>query len=137
KFDMNLKKVDVARYCWLHHYGGLYADLDIVCHKPHDPLFEEDYKLFFYKSKQAKDNGWKFAGNAWMYAKEPQHPFWLDLIKFCCLFPAKGDPHKNILFHTGPRACGKVLDLYVTFDPKSNIKVVDHTVVGNNGDGDN
>jgi mannosyltransferase OCH1-like enzyme len=34
----NIEKADVFRYLALHHYGGVYADMDTSCFKPIDPL---------------------------------------------------------------------------------------------------
>jgi mannosyltransferase OCH1-like enzyme len=137
KFDMHLKKVDVVRYCWLHKYDGMYADLDVYCHKPMDELFDEHHDIYFYLSLQAKANNWPFAGNAWMYARVPGHPFWEDLMQFNCLYTSTGDPHKNILWHTGPKSVGHVLEYHMRKNPDHRIKIVSHEIVGNNGEGDN
>lgn len=32
-FPFNIMRVDFARYCILHKYGGIYADMDIYCYK--------------------------------------------------------------------------------------------------------
>jgi mannosyltransferase OCH1-like enzyme len=36
----NIEKADVFRYLALHHYGGVYADMDTSCFKPISPLLE-------------------------------------------------------------------------------------------------
>lgn len=40
-----IQRVDAARYMILHHFGGFYADLDIVCEKPFDDLRGFDVML--------------------------------------------------------------------------------------------
>jgi hypothetical protein len=37
-YDQPVKMSDSVRYFLLHHYGGIYADLDVVCLKPLDEL---------------------------------------------------------------------------------------------------
>jgi mannosyltransferase OCH1-like enzyme len=36
----NVEKTDVFRYLALHHYGGIYADIDTICLKPIGPLID-------------------------------------------------------------------------------------------------
>lgn len=37
-YPYNIQRADVIRYFVLHHYGGVYLDLDIGCRAPIDPL---------------------------------------------------------------------------------------------------
>ncbi|KAJ3568610.1 hypothetical protein NP233_g5605 [Leucocoprinus birnbaumii] len=37
-YKYNIQRADVIRYFVLHHYGGVYIDLDIGCLRPVDPL---------------------------------------------------------------------------------------------------
>ena len=39
-FDNGVKRADVARYCILQTYGGVYVDLDFECIKPLDDLLK-------------------------------------------------------------------------------------------------
>jgi mannosyltransferase OCH1-like enzyme len=38
RYPEQIQRVDAARYMLLHHYGGVYADLDIECLRPFDDL---------------------------------------------------------------------------------------------------
>jgi mannosyltransferase OCH1-like enzyme len=63
-FDNGVKRADVARYCILHTYGGVYVDLDFECIKPIDKLIEN--KLFVIGTEPT------------FHAKRiRKYPFWL------------------------------------------------------------
>lgn len=38
RYPYNIQRADAIRYFVLYHYGGIYMDLDIGCHRPLDPL---------------------------------------------------------------------------------------------------
>lgn len=38
KFRSGIEKSDILRYLLLYHYGGVYADLDVECLRPFEPL---------------------------------------------------------------------------------------------------
>jgi mannosyltransferase OCH1-like enzyme len=40
-----IQRVDVARYMILHHHGGIYSDLDIICRRPFDDLLANEVVL--------------------------------------------------------------------------------------------
>lgn len=100
--DRHIKRVDTARYMLLHHFGGVYADLDLVFKKPIDEILNEDVGLFFYRSTQALVKNWSFLGNAWL-ASEPNQDFWIELLEWIFLQKkTDADP----AHHTGPWAIG-------------------------------
>ena len=39
-YDLNIKRIDSARYMMLHRYGGLYMDLDITCLRPFGTILD-------------------------------------------------------------------------------------------------
>lgn len=41
-YDAPIKRVDAVRYLWLHHFGGVYVDLDIEPLQALDPLLAQD-----------------------------------------------------------------------------------------------
>jgi len=46
QFPFNIMRVDFARYCLLHKYGGIYADMDIFCYRNfYDFLIGYDFYL--------------------------------------------------------------------------------------------
>src|SRR4029079_14032868 len=41
-YGENISRSDAARYMLLHHFGGVYADLDAVCLQAFEPLVAEN-----------------------------------------------------------------------------------------------
>ena len=80
-YPENIMRADAARYFILHRYGGVYADLDVECLRPLDPLIAKSLVLGLehpahLKSSIARQRGLQtIVGNAVMGAV-PQHPFW-------------------------------------------------------------
>jgi len=49
EFPFKIMKINFARFALLHHYGGIYADMDIFCYKNfHEILSKHD--LFFIEN---------------------------------------------------------------------------------------
>jgi mannosyltransferase OCH1-like enzyme len=44
RYPHHIQRVDAVRYMILHTYGGIYADLDIICRRPLDPF--RQYEAF-------------------------------------------------------------------------------------------
>lgn len=40
-----IQRADAARYMLLHHFGGVYSDLDIVCRRPFDEFLDNEVVL--------------------------------------------------------------------------------------------
>ena len=108
--DCHIKRVDTARYCLLHRFGGLYADLDFIFTRGIDELLDESYDLFFYRSRQSIVKQWTFLGNAFMVSK-PGQEFWLGALASMLALPR----HTPVLRHTGPLALGAY---HASLDPK-------------------
>lgn len=77
-----IMRADAARYLLLEHFGGVYADLDMECLRPLEPLLAGERLLIplepetHQELKGASDRGLRrIAGNAWL-ASVPGHPFW-------------------------------------------------------------
>jgi mannosyltransferase OCH1-like enzyme len=45
--DISIKKYDVYRLAYIYEYGGLYADIDIICHKNIDSLIGDNRGMLF------------------------------------------------------------------------------------------
>lgn len=69
-----IMRVDMMRYVWMYHLGGIYADLDIECIGPMDYLDEPGVHLV----EERFHPGWSL-GNAVM-ASEGRHPFWQHVL---------------------------------------------------------
>jgi mannosyltransferase OCH1-like enzyme len=71
-YEQTIQRSNILRYLLLHHYGGIYLDLDISCLQPLDNLLHVPF-LTSSTSKRAVG-----VNNAFILAK-PQHRF-LDLL---------------------------------------------------------
>ena len=83
-YDLPIKKVDAVRYLWMHHFGGIYADLDL------EPVRSLDWFLGSNKNPElvmAREplkhcqmhNRETILSNAFL-ASAPGHPVWLDVL---------------------------------------------------------
>jgi mannosyltransferase OCH1-like enzyme len=66
-----IQRVDAGRYMILHHYGGTYSDLDVICRRPFDDFL--DHRLVL-----AKTEPMGVANDLMMVEKG--HPFALSLV---------------------------------------------------------
>lgn len=73
-YDGYIKRADAARFFLLHHYGGIYADMDYEClNRFHDTL--PGGKVSVVQSPW--DNGELYQNS--LMASPPGHPFWTDV----------------------------------------------------------
>jgi mannosyltransferase OCH1-like enzyme/UDP:flavonoid glycosyltransferase YjiC (YdhE family)/glycosyltransferase involved in cell wall biosynthesis len=86
-YPEHIMRVDAARYFILHHYGGVYVDLDFECLRPLEPLLvgkqvvfglepDAHLELHFPKKRGLE----RILCNAFM-ASAPNHPFWEHVFK--------------------------------------------------------
>jgi mannosyltransferase OCH1-like enzyme len=129
-FDLHIKRVDTARYCWLHYFGGMYCDLDMVCKKNVEPLLE-GFDVVTYKTLLSEKQDFPFAGNAWM-ASVKEHPIWIEMLNYTKDHAQQktGVP-ADVLSHTGPRALGQVFVTHIANNPDANINIVCPEHIGN------
>ena len=102
-------RVDVARYFWIHCYGGVYVDLDFECRYALDPLLHGRQLLFGQEppshienlKSKAKHTGIDVPspvlGNAFI-GSVPKHPFWEQVFSLLQERAFEEDP----LYATGP-----------------------------------
>ena len=102
-YQNGVMRADAARYMLLHHFGGIYADIDCECVAPLDPLLAEDRVVLCREPDlHAKDHEVArhlpyllFNG---AMASPPGHPFWRAVLD---LLPRLAD-NKSVLDATGP-----------------------------------
>ncbi|KAI2505201.1 glycosyltransferase [Fragilaria crotonensis] len=81
-YNLNIKRIDAARFMMLHKFGGVYMDLDLACIRSfNESTFQEPDT--FYAAQQHSNwasisNRLQRVANAFM-ASPPRHPF-LDKI---------------------------------------------------------
>lgn len=66
-------RADIWRYMVLYKVGGIYADIDTVCHKPADEWLPEDKDFVI-----AIENSWHF--ETWTIASAPNNPIILHVL---------------------------------------------------------
>jgi len=99
-----IQRADAVRYFILHHYGGVYMDLDIGCLRPMDSLLRFDLVL-----PQTVPVG--ISNDLMFSAKE--HPFMDFIIHRLGQFDH--DYHLNyatVMFSTGPMALSALLNMF-------------------------
>jgi len=129
-FDLHIKRVDTARYCWLHFYGGIYCDLDMICKKSVNPLLA-GLDVISYKTRLSMRRGLIFAGNAWM-ASVKEHPLWIEMLHYTKNYPRQiTEEPADVLDHTGPRALGAVFASYKQKNLGCKIKILGPDLIGN------
>lgn len=110
-YPLKIQKVDSLRYFILYHYGGVYLDMDIKCHK----------KLpQFTKLSLVKDNNLinPLNLNNFMMVTPPGHPFWKLVFQFLIKNYKKKWWHNQfayVLYSTGP---GMLEQAYKEFSKK-------------------
>jgi len=79
-YDVNIKRIDFARYVFLHQQGGVYMDMDFACLRPLNTILEGIHGQFVVASQYPKHNfkDIGFYANAFM-ATPPNHKI-LDTI---------------------------------------------------------
>ncbi len=102
-YSYNIQRADAVRYCLLHHYGGVYVDMDIECLQPLDSLIAgRDFLVVLEPDEQGAWLGkTSLASNAFMAAR-PGHPFLEAVIERLMQDPSPGLTHRDVLATTGP-----------------------------------
>ena len=91
KYDV--MRYDIGRYLLMYHYGGIYADMDLFCHKKIDQevhnsnALVEDVKVKCLTNLVTKEiifyRPFNITSNFLLVAKKPKDIFWKNLIDFC------------------------------------------------------
>ena len=90
-----IKQADFARFLYLHHFGGVYVDLDFVCLRNLEPLLG-NYDIVL--GCLSEDNDYYRIPNAFL-ASSPGNEFWLKIADECRNAPAS---EQQVEMHTGP-----------------------------------
>lgn len=74
EFPAHIMRVDFVRFCLLHRYGGIYADMDMFCYQNfYDEL---THPLHIIEAPYGEE----FLESSLMISA-PNHPFWLDCME--------------------------------------------------------
>jgi hypothetical protein len=109
-----IQRADAVRYCLLHHYGGVYADLDIECLRPIDGLMQERrFIAVLEPDVQAIDLGFDRVVSNAILAAAPAHPFLAFVIDTLSRDCRRAVTHRDVLETTGPLMLSRALQRYL------------------------
>jgi len=73
-FPAHIMRIDFIRFCLLHHFGGIYSDMDMFCYK--NFYNELDISLHIVEAPYGEE----FLESSLMIS-EPGHEFWIDCME--------------------------------------------------------
>ena len=100
RYNGQIKRVDLFRYCNLFLKGGVYSDLDGECLHPLDEIYEYSEDHFFGSLKNEQSPN-RFP-NALMISKRPYGHFWLFVLAMACERFEKNRGYYSTEYLTGP-----------------------------------
>lgn len=139
-FPVHIMRIDFARFCILHKYGGIYADMDVFCYKNFYDVIE-DNKVYLlpapYGSQSA--NGNNLLENALMISP-CKHIFFQKCLEYSSFvfgnkikkynirFPLNYFEQTLVVNTAGPVCLDNVFELF-----KKDIKILDYRLFNNHG----
>jgi hypothetical protein len=86
-YKSGILRADAGRYLLLHHFGGVYADLDCECVAPFGPIMAEDRVVLCQEPPSHFAGQATFRGLPYMLfngtmASPPGHAFWPHLLSY-------------------------------------------------------
>ena len=79
-YEKGVDKADIARFLYMHKYGGIYVDLDFKCLKPLDDLFEGETMVLGRQEMDTDKLIENVVPNAFKYSS-PGEKFWIDCVR--------------------------------------------------------
>jgi mannosyltransferase OCH1-like enzyme len=89
-------KSDLLRYLYLHKYGGVYVDIDLLPVIPFDSLLQK-MECSLYVPLGAHHNGKLEVANGFI-GSIPNHPLWMKLVDEMVRNPNPGDYGANVKY---------------------------------------
>ena len=127
-----IQRADAIRYFVLHHYGGIYIDLDIGCHRRLDPLL-----VFPVILPRTVPVG---VSNDLMFS-EKEHPFMAQTIHNLITFDHNWIlNYPTVMFATGPMFLSAQYGLYTSSHPLTpelpggEVRILPKSLYGKNAD---
>tara|TARA_R110001599_G_scaffold133843_1_gene311477 strand:- start:344 stop:2539 length:2196 start_codon:yes stop_codon:yes gene_type:complete len=125
-YENPIDRADVARFFYMHRYGGVYVDLDFKCLKPLDDLFAGETMVLGKQKMKERDHiiNKNAIPNAFKYSS-PGEGFWIDCVDLLPEYKyfKNGDPTPPEIA-TGPIFLFECLE---RLKPK-NMKILDPEV---------
>lgn len=99
-----VQKADLARYCLLYRFGGVYADIDTRCLTSLEPLAHADGIILCEEPAEHQHHAHRRGMPRLLFngtmASPAGHPFWKKVIDLCRLMHPNRD--RDVLETTGP-----------------------------------
>jgi hypothetical protein len=99
-----VQRADLGRYCILKRHGGIYADIDTICHQSLEPIAGEQRIILCEEPeehiKPALDRGLSTMFFNGTMASPADHPFWDLVLSLCALMAPLSE--NDVLESTGP-----------------------------------
>ncbi|KAI3612176.1 mipc synthase subunit [Moniliophthora roreri] len=126
-YEYNIQRADAIRYFVLHHYGGIYLDLDIGCIRPLDPLLV--YPVILPKTIPVG------VSNDLMFAQKG-HPFLAQTIHNLVTFDHSWIlNYPTVMFSTGPMFLSAQYGIFTSAHastPDDFIRILPKSLYGKN-----
>lgn len=123
-YSYPVQRADAARYCLLHRFGGVYADMDIECLRSVEALIAGHRAVVVEEpSAHGVGNG-TVVSNAFM-AAEPGHALTGDVLQALLDEWRVAVTHREVLDTTGPGMLGRVF----AQRPRPDVHVADNRAV--------
>ncbi|MCX7303478.1 MAG: glycosyltransferase [Hyphomicrobiales bacterium] len=86
-YRRGILRADAGRYLLLHHFGGVYADIDCECVASFEPIMGEERAVLCREPQSHYADQAGFRGLPYLLfngtmASPPGHPFWLHLLSY-------------------------------------------------------
>ena len=113
KFPAHIMKIDFVRFCFLHKFGGIYADMDVYCYKNfYAELLNNVYLLENPMGNDSIENS--------MMVSEAGHPFWIEcmdlaLERFEYIKSKNPNYLDNVKIASTDKEFGRLLRPYLVF----------------------
>lgn len=111
-----IQRCDFARYCILHRYGGIYADMDYKCTKPFEQVWAlwNSHDVYLVQSPHSPGDQ-KYVSNSLMIARIRGHDFWRVLMSEILQASNRMQwlsRHFEVMYTTGPAMLTRVFNIY-------------------------
>jgi inositol phosphorylceramide mannosyltransferase catalytic subunit len=124
-FSFRIQRADAIRYLILHAFGGVYADLDVECLQPFEPLLGDAGFLAAYEPPQHEPSlgDTDVVSNA-VLATVPGHPVMGAVVNGLLRTRRRIDVHTEVLASTGPLFLSRIVRVHRTADTRVEKPVV-------------
>lgn len=131
-YEYPIQRADAIRYFILHHFGGIYMDLDIGCKRRLEPLISGDWDVLLPRTKPVG------VSNDLIFSAK-RHPFMEATIHGLIAFDHRYvTNYPTVMFSTGPMFLSAQYGLYTSAHPltpthpRPQIRILPKSLYGKN-----